>query len=447
VERPATPPPAGSSALWTLVRRVQGALSAVAGRIGASPADSPEARDRKRLQVTVALLVLPASAAWGAIYWIAGERGAALLPWLYTSLSIASLVAFDRRRDVVLLRRVQLALILIIPFTLDVALGGLAHSGAVILWAFLAPLGAVAFGAQAGAWRWFLAYIGLLILATPLGSVVRPGGAGLPEWLVLAFLGLNLGAASLVAFVLLRDFASQREQAQQRADRLLLNILPREVAELLKTSDQAIADQFEEASILFADVVDFTPLSARLTPTQLVDLLNDLFSEFDRLVDQAGLEKIKTIGDCYMVAAGVPEARVDHAQALARLALSMQGVAAARPEPRIQLRIGINSGPVVAGVIGRRKFIYDLWGDAVNTASRMESHGTPGRIQLADATWERIRDEFELVPRGEVEVKGKGRVRTWYLVGERVLTTREAAETAGARSDSRGTADPAVRPA
>jgi guanylate cyclase len=396
-----------------------GQLAMFAGRIGAEPSDQPEVRDRKRLLVSVALLVLPASVVWGAIYWIVGEQTAALLPWVYTSVSVASLIAFHRTRDQEMLGRVQLGLILIVPFALGVALGGLGPSGAVVLWSLLAPLGAVAFRGPEGSWRWFAAFAALLLATTPLAELVRPEGANLAEGLMLTFLGMNVGAVSLVAFVLLRSFAQQREEAQRRADGLLLNILPREVAELLKTSPRLIADQFEEASILFADVVDFTPLAARLSPPGLVDLLNDLFSEFDHLVEAAGLEKIKTIGDCYMVAAGVPHPRPDHAQAIARLALDMQRVAAARSDPGIRLRIGINSGPVVAGVIGRRKFIYDLWGDAVNTASRMESQGSPGRIQIAEDTWQRLGDEFTLEARGEVDVKGKGRVRTWYLVGER----------------------------
>ena len=184
---------------------------------------------------------------------------------------------------------------------------------------------------------------------------------------------------------------------QDRAENLLLNILPRSIAEKLKAAPQAIADQFTEASILFADVVDFTPRSEHLSPAEVVGVLDDLFSHFDTLAERYGLEKIKTIGDCYMVAAGVPSPRQDHARALALMALDM--VEAMRSTEAMghlgmELRVGINSGPVVAGVIGRKRFLYDLWGDAVNTASRMESHGTPGRIQITGATFELLKDEF-----------------------------------------------------
>ncbi len=389
-------------------------------RIGADPADPVDLRLRKALLVTVALMVLPASVIWGALYWVAGERTAALLPWSYLVGSLVSLAAFHLTRSFALLRRAQLLLILAVPFVLAIALGGLAASGGVILWSLLAPLGAVTFGRPSRAWRWFVAFLVLLIATTPLSVLVRPEPATLPEGLLLAFLAMNIGAVSLIAFVLLATFARQREDAQQKADGLLLNILPPEIAELLKADSRQIAEQFDEASVLFADVVDFTPLSARLSASDVVSLLDRLFSDFDGLVDRYGLEKIKTIGDAYMVASGVPRRRSDHAHALAAMALEMLDLVTRHRRDDgavIELRIGINSGPVVAGVIGRRKFIYDLWGDAVNTASRMESHGTAGQVQIAEGAYELLKDDFVCQPRGLVEVKGKGAIRTWYLVG------------------------------
>ena len=215
---------------------------------------------------------------------------------------------------------------------------------------------------------------------------------------------------------------------QARAENLLLNILPRSIADKLKAETQTIADQFSSASILFADVVDFTPLSERLPPTEVVGLLDHLFSHFDALAERYELEKIKTIGDCYMVAAGVPTPRPDHARALALMALDMQAAMRSVDEVGhlgLELRVGINSGPVVAGVIGRKRFLYDLWGDAVNTASRMESHGTSGRIQITRATKELLEDEFVCEPRGTIPVKGKGEVETWYLVGRRASVAAE----------------------
>jgi guanylate cyclase len=203
----------------------------------------------------------------------------------------------------------------------------------------------------------------------------------------------------------------------------LLNILPRSIADRLKADTRTIADHVNSVSILFADVVDFTPLAERLPPAEVVGVLDHLFSHFDGLAERHGLEKIKTIGDCYMVAAGVPTPRSDHAHALAQMALDMQAAMRSVDEVRelgLELRIGINSGPVVAGVIGRKRFLYDLWGDAVNTASRMESHGTSGRIQITRATKELLEDEFVCEPRGTISLKGKGETETWYLVGRRV---------------------------
>ena len=218
-------------------------------------------------------------------------------------------------------------------------------------------------------------------------------------------------------------FARGRETAQARVESLLLNILPEEIAQRLQAEPQAIADHFDEASILFADVVDFTPLASRLDAREVVELLDRLFTNFDELVDRHGIEKIKTIGDCYMVAAGVPRHRADHAQALAYLALEMRECAHTCLQDGdgsdLRLRIGISSGPVVAGVIGRRRFLYDLWGDTVNMASRMESHGVPDVIQITRSTWELVRDDFVTEPRGLVEVKGKGEVETWELVAPR----------------------------
>jgi guanylate cyclase len=388
--------------------------------IGASPGDPAELRLRKTLLVTVAIIILPAGVIWGALYWVAGEPLVALLPWSYLAASLASLILFHLTRSFVFLRRAQLLLILVIPFLLAVALGGLAASSGVILWSLLAALGAVTFESPRRAWRWFAGFAVLLLGVTPLASALRPRSAALPAELALAFLAMNIGAVSLVAFVLLAVFARQREDAQEKADALLLNILPAEIAELLKADSRQIAEQFDEASVLFADVVGFTPLSATLPAAEIVGLLDRLFSDFDGLVDRYELEKIKTIGDAYMVASGVPRRRPDHARVLALLALEMRDLASTHARGdggRVELRLGINSGPVVAGVIGRRKFIYDLWGDAVNTASRMESHGAPGQIQVAEATYEQLRNEFEFEPRGLVEVKGKGFLQTWYLHG------------------------------
>jgi guanylate cyclase len=293
----------------------------------------------------------------------------------------------------------------------------------VILWAFLSPLGAAVFDKPDRAWRWYAGFVALIAATIPAAELVRPDEADMPYWAVMAFAALNIAAVSFISFAVILAFARQREVARHRVESLLLNILPDEIAQRLQVEPQTIADHFDEASVLFADVVDFTPLSSELHARDVVGLLDALFTSFDELADRYEVEKIKTIGDCYMVAAGVPRPRPDHAQALAHMGFDMLECAKeclAGDGRRLQLRIGISSGPVVAGVIGRRRFLYDLWGDTVNMASRMESHGSPGSIQITRTTWELLRDDFETEPRGLVEVKGKGEVEAWFLVGPRV---------------------------
>lgn len=209
------------------------------------------------------------------------------------------------------------------------------------------------------------------------------------------------------------------EVERERSDALLANILPVDIAERLRGAPETtIADSHDQASVLFADMAGFTARAGAMSPQELVRFLNRVFSAFDRLVERHGLEKIKTTGDAYMVVAGVPAARADHAEALAALALDMRD-AALGFEGGVPIRIGIACGPVVAGVVGTRKFFYDVWGDAVNVAARMESTGEPGRIQVSREAFARLERSFVLEPRGTVEVKGKGLMRTWYLIGRR----------------------------
>ncbi|WP_293133603.1 adenylate/guanylate cyclase domain-containing protein [Microcoleus sp. bin38.metabat.b11b12b14.051] len=216
----------------------------------------------------------------------------------------------------------------------------------------------------------------------------------------------------------LNDTLSALRVQQEQSERLLLNILPEEIANRLKLGDSTIADTFADVTVLFADIVGFTQLSARVSPTELVALLNEIFSTFDNLAERHGLEKIKTIGDAYMVVGGLPITRPDHAEAIAEMALDMQQAIIEFSNSHNQdfsIRIGINSGPVVAGVIGIKKFIYDLWGDTVNTASRMESHGKPGCIQVTATTYQQLQDKYFFESRGAIEVKGKGKMITYLL--------------------------------
>ena len=270
--------------------------------------------------------------------------------------------------------------------------------------------------ATVGGWLTAAMYMGFLLVTDTLTHYYLIRHA---FWLAAAnvfgmFMGYQLDLFARREFVAMRALAAERE----RSERLLLNILPASIAARLKTSEAAIADHSDEVTVLFADIVGFTPLSARKTPQALVQLLDRIFTAFDTLAETHGLEKIKTIGDAYMAAAGLPERRTDHAQAAARMAQGML-VAVARiaveTGETLSLRIGLHSGPVVAGVIGRKKFIYDLWGDTVNTASRMESHGVPGAVHCSAATAALLRSEFRLDARGAVQVEGKGEMHTFLL--------------------------------
>ncbi len=214
--------------------------------------------------------------------------------------------------------------------------------------------------------------------------------------------------------------ARERERLARENERLLLNILPEPIARRLRDGEPLIADRFDDVTLMFADIVEFTRLSSSMSPSELVGVLNDVFCAFDDLVDRHGLEKVKTIGDAYMVVGGMPERSDDHTVRVASMALELAAaVDAIEAAVRlgIRFRIGIHCGPVVAGVIGSRKFIYDVWGDTVNVASRMESHGIPGRIQVTHAVRERLGDTFRFEPRGLIDIKGKGPTPTWFLDG------------------------------
>ncbi len=394
-------------------------------KIGESSDDAQDIRLQKSILVAGSFMFIAAGALWGIAYILLGEPAAGWIPLSYAIVSFLSIVHFSLTRQYRFFRSSQLVLILLLPFLLMIALGGFVNSSAVILWSFICPLGALLFAEQRHAPRWLLAYLVLLALSGFLQPYVRVSNH-MPLGLVIAFFVLNIGAVSSIAFVLLHYFVGQKELAyrllkieQDRSESLLLNILPQEIADRLKGGERVIADHHPEVSIMFADLVGFTPLTNTLSPNEMVELLNEIYSHFDFLIEKHGAEKLRTIGDNYMIAAGLPRPRADHAHALARLALEMNSYIASLPpvgERRLSFRMGINSGPVIAGVIGRKKFAYDVWGDTVNTASRMESQGAPGKIQITQATYDFLKDDFVCEAHGPVTVKGIGEMETWYLV-------------------------------
>lgn len=293
-----------------------------------------------------------------------------------------------------------------------VALGGYAYSGAIMLFGVTyVALIALLVGRRLALISGLVYTIAGVVLGFMEESLKASRDAPDPTMRAVFFVVVLVGSINIIA-PLVVFFMSRLSYERERAEKLLLNVLPAEVASELKVRGQTTARRYESVSVLFADIVGFTPLAASMEPEDMVNQLNDVFTYFDALAEKHGVEKMRTIGDAYMVAAGVPIPSEDHARALAAMSLEML----AYPKPSaLSFRIGINSGPVIAGVIGTRKFQYDIWGDTVNIASRMESHGEPGRIQISDATYQLIRDSFAVTPRGQVEIKGKGSLTTWWL--------------------------------
>jgi len=403
---------------------------------GSDPADT----ERERLQKAIFMAgscagLLPATV-WGIAYFALGFHTGALTFLLYTLASAATVMFFLRTRHFAAARFLQLVLVLCLPFMTQSALGGIVNSSGFMIWALFAPLGALMVQGARQSLPWLAAFMVLALISGGVEPRLEQRVAELPQSTIVLFASLNAVAVSSLIYGLLRYFVQERERVitslaeanhrlqaeEERSERLLLNILPAPIAERLKSDPHIIADAFPDVTVLFADIVGFTPLSTRLSPADIVMLLNRLFSTFDELAARYGLEKIKTIGDAYMVVGGLPIPRPDHAEAVAEMALAMREAVTrfvSEVGDPLNIRIGINSGPVVAGVIGINKFSYDLWGDTVNTASRMESQGLAGRIQVTPVTYERLRGAYCFEERGVMFVKGKGPMRTYLLVGKR----------------------------
>jgi adenylate cyclase len=347
------------------------------------------------------------------------------------------ILGFDRTGRDRMLRTSQLWMSLLLPFALQWSLGGFGHGSAVSLWAFTAPLGALLIVGPREAAPWFAGFGALVAGSGAMEGALSAAAPRVSGSAVAAFFVLNVLGVTATAFVLLQHVVRARERAltgleieRAMSERLLLNVLPPSVAKRLKQSEEAIADSFPEATVLFADIVGFTPFTQGLAPAEVVRLLDRVFARWDSLAARHGVEKIKTIGDSYMAAAGLPTARADHAEAVADMALEMgrelQRCLSAG-DPTLEVRIGIATGPVVAGVIGRAKFAYDLWGHTVNMASRMESHGLAGAVQVTERAYEILRPRYDLCPRGTIDIKGIGPTRTYLLLGPTVGVAQRAA--------------------
>jgi class 3 adenylate cyclase len=399
-----------------------GAWIARLAAIGTLPSDTEELRLRKAVLTLSSTLMASLALAWVVTYAVVGLWVSAAIPFVYQVASGISIIAFSRTQRYRLFRRSQLCMSLLLPIALQWSLGGFANASAVGLWAVTCPLGALLFVGAREAAPWFGAFVALIVVSGALDPTLAAHSPVVPHSLIVVFFILNILGVTTTTFVLLQYFVREREREQMRSERLLLNVLPAPVAARLKRGEEPIADAHDDVTVLFADIVGFTPMAERLPAEAVVDLLNRVFARLDDLAARFGVEKIKTIGDAYMAVAGVPVARADHAEAIASMALAIGPEVAAIANAAgvdLQLRIGIDTGAAVAGVIGRTKFAYDLWGDTVNTASRMESHALPGMIQVSERTRTKLADAFEFVARGPVDVKGKGAMTTFVLVGRR----------------------------
>jgi adenylate cyclase len=396
--------------------------------IGARPEDSHDDRLREGTLILASVAIVLVSFVWVGTYAAYGYPVSAAIPATYQVATAIGLLALYRTKRFDRFRTTQFVMFLLLPALLQVSLGGFVASSGIVMWSTATPLAALALLGLRRSFPWLLVWIVEILVLTLLDPRLAQDPAALPAGIVTAFFALNLFGVTFSSFLMLGYFVHQRELVhraleteQDRSERLLLNVLPAPIAERLKRHEGVIAEQHDHVTVLFADLVGFTARSATMEAHELVTLLDRIFSAFDALADAEGLEKIKTIGDAYMVAGGIPVPRPDHAHAVARMALAMRdeiaAIAASTEHGWLDIRIGIDTGPAVAGVIGQRKFIYDLWGDTVNTASRMESHGVPGGIQVTARTAAALGPGFLLRPRGTIEVKGKGPMETFLLDG------------------------------
>jgi len=430
------------------------------GRRVITDQDSEQDKLNKTLAIFACGLMGFGAVLWLAIYQLMGIRFSSTVPLTYLAVSAASLGFYLWNRNFSLFRFIQTSLFLFVPFIMQWSIGSYVSSSGVMLWALLAPVGVMIFQGPRESMPWFFAYIVMTAVSGFFDYYLSEGTQqGVNMQTISVFFALNFAAMSTIVYLLISYFVRQRDKLQERVDaqnaqltleqekseRLLLNILPGPIADRLKEQQITIADGFADVTVMFADVVNFTRMSEEMPPKFMVTMLNEVFTNFDRLAEKNGLEKIKTIGDAYMVAGGLDVHHyVDHAKmperdystAMCNLALDMcayMGTLSGVKTSRLQIHVGIGTGPVVAGVIGMKKFIYDLWGDTVNVASRVTAEASPGTILVDAVTYRRVRSNFEFEGPHMIKVKGKGELAVYRLLGRQGQVP--AAAAAPARND------------
>lgn len=405
---------------------------------GIEPGDSERERLNKTLLVFATGLISVTSAVWLMIYGVLGTNLSSTLPFVYQLLLTGNLINYIRSGNFPRFRSSQLGLFLLAPFVMQWAIGDFIHASGVILWGLLAPFGAMLCLGIRESLGWFLAWV-LLTLISGLSEFMSvlsasSGMVDIPLKTSTGFFALNFVAVASIIFILLRYSILEKERVsaslaeahqdlireQARSERLLLNILPAAIAARLKDAEHTIADGFEHASVMFVDLVGFTEVAAKLSPEQVFSMLNRIFSAFDELAAEYGLEKIKTIGDAYMVADGITPGQTYHPATLAKLALEMRALLQHdfKVNPaRLELHIGIASGPVIAGVLGKNKFVYDLWGNTVNMASRICEAAKAGQILCDARSHHDLRETFDFASTTSLDLRGRGMTSLHELSG------------------------------
>jgi class 3 adenylate cyclase len=415
-------------------------LFATLRNAGVAPGDSEELRLQKTLLIFATGLISFTSMLWLFIYAQLGPQFSSTIPFLFQFLLIGNLAIYLKTLNFDAFRLIQLSIFLFLPFVAQWSMGNFITASGVSLWGLLAPVGAVLFIGPRESAAWFFAYLFLTALSGGfdyyLADSLLTNQPKVPTQTTIFFFALNFAAVSTIVYLLLRYSATEKQRAQialqetfrmlqveqDRSERLLLNILPGPIAERLKNSNQTIADGFADVTVMFADIVNFTKVAEGLTPQQVFTMLNKIFSSFDELAEKYGMEKIKTIGDAYMVAGGLDNDRSDYSDAIVDMAMAMRDLLRRDfnvNQMHLEVRIGIGTGPVVAGVVGKKKFIYDLWGDTVNIASRITSEGVPGMVQVDEATYRRLHERFDFHEPQTIYLKGKGNMVVYRLIGRK----------------------------
>ena len=398
-------------------------------------AEKQEDRLQRSLLVFVGAFMNLAVMLWLTIYWWMGIHFSTNVPLAYQLVSIASIAYYLKTNNFTVFRFIQLSLFLFAPFIMQWSIGSSVSSSGVMLWALLAPVGAVVVSGWRESIPWFIAYIVMTVLSGVFDYYLGAGElSGVPAKAVGVFFALNFAAMSSLIYFVVRYFVLETEkiknkldqqhllllEEQEKSERLLLNVLPTRIAQRLKNKQELIADGYADVTVMFADLSNFTQLTEEFSPEQMVGMLNTIFSWFDAMTEKYGLEKIKTIGDAYMVVGGFDREHYNYVANVADMALEMREFVALHPDlarNKMELHTGIATGPVVAGVIGTKRFIYDLWGDTVNIASRFTDGARKGEIVVDKNTYYRLRQHYLFEQPSSITVKGKGEMTAYRLIG------------------------------